>query len=128
PARSSPAPPAPFGNIPPAPVGTILSPGSAARRLATASAGVSSSMFGLAFQTSNFASLLTFLESQGTVHVLSSPRIATLNNQKAVIKVGVDEYFVTNVSTNVTTTGNSSTVSPTITTQPFFSGIALDVT
>jgi MSHA biogenesis protein MshL len=91
-------------------------------------ANVPGSVFGLAFQTSNFAALLNFLETQGTVHVLSSPRIATLNNQKAVIKVGTDEFFVTNVSTTSTSTGTTSTVSPTITTQPFFSGIALDVT
>src|SRR6185295_3647066 len=63
-----------------------------------------------------------------TVHVLSSPRIATLNNQKAVLKVGTDEFFVTNVSTTTTTSGVGNTTSPTITTQPFFSGIALDVT
>jgi MSHA biogenesis protein MshL len=51
-----------------------------------------------------------------------------LNNQKAVIKVGTDEFFVTNVSTTSTASGTTTTVSPTITTQPFFSGIALDVT
>ncbi len=91
-------------------------------------ASTPASIFGLAFQTSNFAALLNFLESQGTVHVLSSPRIATLNNQKAVIKVGTDEFFVTNVSTTTTASGTSTTVSPTITVAPFFSGIALDVT
>ncbi|HEU0282981.1 MAG TPA: secretin N-terminal domain-containing protein, partial [Gallionella sp.] len=84
-------------------------------------------LFGLAFQTSNFAALLSFLESQGNVHVLSSPRIATLNNQKAVLKVGTDEFFVTNVSTT-TTTGTATTSTPSVTLQPFFSGIALDVT
>jgi len=84
-------------------------------------------LFGLAFQTSNFAALLSFLETQGSVHVLSSPRIATLNNQKAVLKVGRDEFFVTNVSTT-TTTGTSTTTSPSVTVQPFFSGVALDVT
>ena len=101
--------------------------------LALAAAGslpagaVAGSMFGLAFQTSNFAALLNFLESQGDVHVLSSPRIATLNNQKAVLKVGTDEFFVTNV-TNTTTTGTATTSTPSVTLQPFFSGIALDVT
>lgn len=85
-------------------------------------------VFGLAFQTSNFAALLSFLETQGNVHVLSSPRIAALNNQKAVLKVGTDEFFVTNITTSTTTTGTTSTQSPTITVQPFFSGIALDVT
>lgn len=85
------------------------------------------SLFGMAFQTSNFAALLNFLETQGDVHVLSSPRIATLNDQKAVLKVGTDEFFVTNVS-STTTTGTATTTTPSVTLQPFFSGIALDVT
>ena len=60
--------------------------------------------------------------------VLSSPRIATLNNQKAVLKVGTDELYVTGVTTTTTSSGNSSVSSPTLDLQPFFSGIALDVT
>lgn len=85
-------------------------------------------LFGLAFQTSNFAALLNFLESQGDVHVLSSPRIATLNNQKAVLKVGTDEFFVTEVSGGSQATTGVAGTSPTVKVQPFFSGIALDVT
>lgn len=85
-------------------------------------------LFGLAFQTSNFAALLSFLETQGTVHVLSSPRIATINNQKAVLKVGTDEYFVTGITNNTTASTGATTTSPTVLLQPFFSGIALDVT
>jgi MSHA biogenesis protein MshL len=72
--------------------------------------------------------LLNFLEAQGSVHVLSSPRIATLNNQKAVLKVGTDEFFVTGVTTTTSAVGTTSTTTPTVTLQPFFSGIALDVT
>jgi MSHA biogenesis protein MshL len=85
-------------------------------------------LLGLAFQTSNFAALIDFLETQGKVHILSSPRIATINNQKAVIKVGTDDFFVTNVTTTTVATGTGSTSSPSVTVQPFFSGIALDVT
>lgn len=99
------------------------SPGSIA-----AGVGTPGTLFGLAFQTSNFAALISFLETQGNLQVLSSPRIATLNNQKAVLKVGTDEFFVTNITTNTTTTGTTSTQSPTITVSPFFSGVALDVT
>ena len=84
-------------------------------------------MFGLVFRTGNFAAILNFLEEQGTVNVLSSPRIATLNNQKAVLKVGTDDFFVTNVSTT-TTTSTSTTSTPNVTLRPFFSGITLDVT
>ena len=86
------------------------------------------SLFGLAFQTSNFAALLSFLESQGTVHVLSSPRIATLNNQKAVLKIGTDEFYVTGVTSTTNSNTTGSTVTPSVTLQPFFSGVVLDVT
>lgn len=85
-------------------------------------------IMGLAFQTGSFQALISFLETQGSVHVLSSPRIATVNNQKAVLKVGTDDFYVTNVSTTTSSSGSSTTVSPTITVQPFFSGISLDVT
>lgn len=87
-----------------------------------------SAVFGIALQTANFAALLQFLETQGAVQVLSSPRVATLNNEKAVLKVGTDEFFVTNVSTVTTTTGTATQQSPTVTVAPFFSGILLDVT
>ena len=99
------------------------SPGSIA-----AGIGTPGTLLGLAFQSSSFAALVAFLETQGNLQVLSSPRIATLNNQKAVLKVGTDEFFVTNITTNTTTTGLTNTQSPTITTAPFFSGVALDVT
>ncbi|WP_420474194.1 pilus (MSHA type) biogenesis protein MshL [Noviherbaspirillum sp. ST9] len=94
----------------------------------TAAGTTPASLFGIAFQSTNFAALLSFLETQGTVHVLSSPRIATMNNQKAVLKVGKDEFFVTRISTNTSATGATTTTSPTVTVQPFFSGVALDVT
>jgi len=94
--------------------------------LGTSSAG--QGFFGLAFQSGDFAALISFLEGQGDVQVLSSPRIATTNNQKAVLKVGSDDYFVTGISTNTTTSAAGNVVTPNITLQPFFSGIALDVT
>jgi MSHA biogenesis protein MshL len=86
---------------------------------------------GVAIQASNFAALIDFLETQGTVNVLSSPRITTLNNQKAVIKVGSEEPFVTNIVAGSTQTASGSVpviTPPSLVYQPFFSGIALDVT
>ena len=85
-------------------------------------------LFAVALQGANFAALLSFLETQGDVQVLSSPRIATINNQKAVLKVGTDEFFVTGISSNTTASTGATTTSPEVTLQPFFSGIALDVT
>jgi MSHA biogenesis protein MshL len=109
-------------------INSLLSSNPAAPGVIGVGPGTPGTLFGLAFQTSSFAALIAFLETQGDLQVLSSPRIATLNNQKAVLKVGTDEFFVTNVTTNTTTTGTTSTQSPTITTAPFFSGVALDVT
>ena len=60
--------------------------------------------------------------------MLSSPRIATLNNQKAVLWVGTDELFVTNITSSTTTTTTGTVSSPSLTLQPYFSGISLDVT
>ncbi len=85
-------------------------------------------LFAVALQGANFAALLSFLETQGDVQVLSSPRIATINNQKAVLKVGTDEFFVTGVSSSTTASTGATTTVPEVTLQPFFSGIALDVT
>ncbi|GLX84212.1 pilus (MSHA type) biogenesis protein MshL [Thalassotalea loyana] len=81
----------------------------------------------IGFENSDFSGVIDLLQTQGNVQVLSSPRITATNNQKAVIKVGEDEYFVTDVS-STTTTGTSTTVTPEVDLTPFFSGIALDVT
>ena len=83
---------------------------------------------GLAFTTNSFASLLSFLETQGSVQVLSSPRVAAINNQKAVLRVGTDDFFITNISTTTTASASGSVTTPTIQVQSFFSGISLDVT
>ena len=82
---------------------------------------------GIGFTNPDFSGVIQLLSTQGNVQVLSSPRITATNNQKAVIKVGEDEYFVTEVSTT-TTTGTSTTTTPEVELTPFFSGIALDVT
>jgi len=120
--------PLPYGGGQPAVInngqGLSASTGFSLSNAATAAG----SLFGFAFQTNNFAALITFLESQGSVHVLSSPRIAAVNNQKAVLKIGTDEFFVTGITNNINTTNNSTVVSPTVTVQPFFSGVVLDVT
>jgi MSHA biogenesis protein MshL len=77
----------------------------------------------------DFNAVIEMLQGQGDVQVLSSPRVATVNNQKAIIKVGSDEFFVTKVTSNATNTGaGGATTSRSVEFTPFFSGIALDVT
>jgi MSHA biogenesis protein MshL len=87
-------------------------------------------VFNINLGINNFTSMLQLLDHQGDVQVLSSPRVSTINNQKAVIKVGVDDYFATSASSDIT---NSETNTTTSSGAPFnlekiFSGIALDVT
>ncbi len=86
-------------------------------------------VFALALDLNDFRAMIELLGTQGNVQVLSSPRIATMNNQKAVIKVGTDRYFVTDLnSSNTSGTDGSASEIPDIELTPFFSGVALDVT
>lgn len=86
-------------------------------------------MFAMSLNLGDFTGFLEFLKTQGNVHVLSSPRVSTVNNQKAVIKVGTDEFFVTDINTQSTTPSGatSSDQSVDVELTPFFSGVALDV-
>jgi MSHA biogenesis protein MshL len=75
----------------------------------------------------SFEAVLSFMDTQGDLNVLSSPRVTAANNQKAVIKVGTDEYYVTELSSSVGS-GDNANVAPEVELTPFFSGISLDVT
>lgn len=92
-------------------------------KITSAIGGVTS----LSIKGSDFTTMINLLDTQGDVDVLSSPRVTASNNQKAVIKVGTDEYFVTDVS-STTVAGTTPVTTPQVELTPFFSGIALDVT
>ena len=83
--------------------------------------------FALAVNATDFKAYIELLATAGKTRLLSSPRVSTLNNQKAVIKSGSDEFFVTGVSSN-TVVGTSSATNQNVDLTPFFSGVALDVT
>ena len=76
----------------------------------------------------NFTAVLNFMATQGDLNVLSSPRVTATNNQKAVIKVGTDEYFVTGVTIDYVEVNDTTTPTRSYELTPFFSGISLDVT
>lgn len=84
-------------------------------------------IFSLALSLGDFNAFIEALEVQGDVHVLSSPRVSTVNNQKAVIKVGSDEFFVTDITTETLDSGTGIQQSINVELTPFFSGVALDV-
>lgn len=77
----------------------------------------------------NFTNIMNTLSTVGHVSLLSSPRISILNNQKALIKVGEDEYYSMGNTTTYLASSTSSTDSiQSNNLQSFFSGVALDVT
>lgn len=94
--------------------------------------GTTASAFGGIFSLalnagSDFSAFIEMLKTQGDVQVLSSPQISTVNNQKAVIKVGSDEFFITDVQSNTSTTTATASTQSNVELTPFFSGVALDV-
>jgi len=94
------------------------------------SGGQNAGVFSASFSSQDFSSVISLLGTQGNVQILSSPRIATVNNQKAVIKVGTDEFFVTDIDfeDNDNALGADTGTSTSVQLTPFFSGISLDVT
>ncbi len=75
----------------------------------------------------SLSAAVKLLSTQGRVNILSSPSIATVNNQKALIKIGSDDFYITGITSD-TTSSSSTTTSESVDLNPFFSGIALDVT
>ncbi len=120
------APPGGFGANPLTPTANpiTIGPGNPITSFAGKTLG---GAFTIAADFADFNAFLELLSVQGRTRVLSSPRVSTLHNQKAIIKAGSDEFFVTNVSSN-TVTGTATTTSRDVQLTPFFSGVALDVT
>ena len=83
--------------------------------------------FTLAANFTDFNAFIQLLSTEGNTHVLSSPRVSTLDNQKAIIKAGTDQFYVTGIQSN-TVTGTATSQSNNVILTPFFSGVALDVT
>jgi MSHA type pilus biogenesis protein MshL len=59
----------------------------------------------VSFTDSKTSVILKALQEQGSVSVVSQPRLRTLNNQTAIMKVGRDEPFFTQVSQVVASAG-----------------------
>ncbi len=80
------------------------------------------------FQISNrkIEMLLDALSTQGEIKILSSPRISTLNNQKAIIRVVREEAFFS-MQTQITTGVTGSITAPSINVQVVPIGIVMDI-
>lgn len=93
----------------------------------SSTAGSSIVPFSASYQSANgIDSTIRLLESFGTVKVLSSPKLAVLNNQTAVIKV-VEEFVYFNVKADTTQTTNAGALT-TVTTTPQSVSVGLVMT
>jgi MSHA biogenesis protein MshL len=86
---------------------------------------VSTGILQVGFGIQGFEALISALQQQGDVSILSSPRVSTLNNQKAVIKVATDDVFFTTATQREPLTG---VVTQLITPNTITEGLVLDVT
>lgn len=71
-------------------------------------------------------SVISALSEQGKVKIISQPKVRTLNNQPAMIKVGVDKTFFRKEQS--TTTGTATTTASTDVPQVVTEGIVLTIT
>jgi len=76
--------------------------------------------------TGDLTGVLKFLNSQGDVTIVSSPKVMTLNNQPAMISVGKEIYYRL-VTTNKVG-GSDTATSEDQTIESVFAGILLDIT
>lgn len=100
--------------------GTLAGGASAAQSLAS---GTTAFQIGVA--GSKFSAFLDAEAVKGNLNVLSAPKVATLNNQKAVIRIGrQDVFFKATVTPASTTSAAFTTYSP----ESITEGIILSVT
>lgn len=88
-----------------------------------------SGIFQIAFTSRDLSALIEALSEQGKVNVLSSPKISTLNNQKAIIKIGTEEVFFEVERVRIGSDSSGAPVFQTVS-RPFYVslGVMLDVT
>jgi type II secretory pathway component GspD/PulD (secretin) len=79
--------------------------------------------------TNDLTLLFEVIRTQGTIKVLSSPQITTLNNQKAIVRVVTEEvFYAAEVQPAIVTTGVATEPVVEYTPLRFPIGVVLDVT
>jgi len=106
---------------------SAISPGKIiAQSIAPAAGG-----FQIGVVSTDFRALLDTVSTQGELNVISSPKLATLNNQTAVIRAGTDEVFfetrVQELTSGVGALGQTQTTR-TVTPRTVTIGVVLGIT
>lgn len=83
--------------------------------------------FQIGVASTNFTGLLTALQTQGDIKVLSNPRINIMNGQTALLSVGRNTNFISKVETTTTpgSGGTPATTTFSVMTQSVLSGVMI---
>jgi len=73
--------------------------------------------------------LISFLRSQGEVKAIARPQLVTMNNQPAIVSVGLNDFYVTyELTTTAAAAGGIATSQVTSKLNPIFIGVTLHIT
>jgi len=84
--------------------------------------------------TSSFAlqwtneALISFLKTQGEVKAISRPQLLTMNNQPAIVSVGINDFYVTYEQATTAAQAGIATTTVTSRVNPLFIGVTLNIT
>ncbi len=76
----------------------------------------------------NTDALIAFLKTQGQVRAISRPQLLTLNNQPAIVSVGINDFYITYEQSTTSAQAGLATSSVTSKLNPLFIGVTLSVT
>jgi MSHA biogenesis protein MshL len=108
--------------------GTDISSGFTPGSTINSNLGASDGVFRLVAQNARVTATLSALAREGRLQVLSSPRISTMNNQKAILRVVREEaYFLQSSQATPTGSGTGVLMTTTITPLVVPVGIVLDI-
>ena len=100
----------------------------AATSFQTATAAASAnSKFQLGVSKANFQAMLTALQTQGEVRILSNPKINVMNGHASILTVGNNTSYISKVTTTTTTTSAGPTTTFTPETSSVLSGMIIGV-
>ncbi len=108
--------------------GALAGATSSGKIFTQALAPASTTDFQIGVTSTDFDALINILSSQGEVNVLSSPRLATLNNQTAVLRSATDDVFFVTETERVPGAQGGFNSFTTVTPRTVTVGVVLSIT
>ena len=91
------------------------------------SAAAAGSKFQLGVTRANFQALLTALQTQGNIKILSNPKISVMNGHASILTVGTNTSFISKVTTTTTATAAGNSISFVPETTSVLSGLIIGI-